>query len=274
MLWGFMDETGHSRDERQRFNGMAGLVAPLEHWAEFERKWKKTLKEFKIPHFHMKDFESSALTEFSRTSKNPFKGWSQIKKAKLFQKLLKHMETAYVYPLGSSLAMEDFRRLTPEQRALFDDPYYMGFVSVLAFVGGFLDKAGAASSVRAAIVFSDQVEFKNRALEFFERAISDEEFIKRRIDPPSFRDMRDLVPLQAADIVAYEVYKEHERQRYRPHDSPREGYQALQRMARRLGHEPLIRFRTRSDFLADVEAIETEHRRIAYWRNRKRKTAV
>jgi hypothetical protein len=272
MLSGFMDETGHSQDERQRFNGMAGVVAPYEHWAEFERKWKKTLTEFKIPHFHMKDFASSDLAEFSTRSKNPFKGWSQIKKAKLFQKLLKHMETAYVYPLGSSLCMEDFRSLTPEQRALFDDPYYMGFVAVLAYVGGFLDKAGAASSERAAIIFSDQVEFKNRALEFFEKAIGDEEFIKRRIDPPTFRDMRHVVPLQAADIVAYEVYKEHERQRYRPQDSPREGYEALQGMARRLKLEPLFRFRTRSDFQADVEAIEAEHRRIAYWRKRKGKT--
>ncbi|HEX7332610.1 MAG TPA: DUF3800 domain-containing protein [Pyrinomonadaceae bacterium] len=268
-----MDETGHSQDEKQRFNGMAGIVAPLEHWAEFERKWYKTLKDFKIPHFHMKDFASSELADYSTKSKNPFKGWSRIKKEKLFQKLLKHMETTYIYPLGSSLCMEDFRSLTPKQRALFDDPYYMGFVAVLAYVGGFLDKAGAASSERAAIVFSDQVQFRHRALEFFEKAIGDEEFIKRRIDPPSFRDMRKVLPLQAADIVAYEMYKEHERQRYRPLDSPREGFQALQQMARRLGHDPLFRFRIQSDLLADVKAIEAEHRRIAYWQNRRRKGA-
>ena len=41
MLCGFMDETGHSQDEKQRFNGMAGIVAPLEHWAQFERKWDR-----------------------------------------------------------------------------------------------------------------------------------------------------------------------------------------------------------------------------------------
>jgi len=42
---------GHSQNEKQRFNGMAGIVAPLEHWEVFDRKWKRTLKDFKISHF-------------------------------------------------------------------------------------------------------------------------------------------------------------------------------------------------------------------------------
>lgn len=45
MLTAYMDETGHSKDERQRFNGMAGLLAPTWAWEEFEPKWKQTLKE-------------------------------------------------------------------------------------------------------------------------------------------------------------------------------------------------------------------------------------
>ena len=69
MLCGFMDETGHSQDEKQRFNGMAGIVAPLEHWKVFERKWKRTLKDFKISHFHAQDFENSALADHSRNRK-------------------------------------------------------------------------------------------------------------------------------------------------------------------------------------------------------------
>ena len=99
------------------------------------------------------------------------------------------METAYVYPVGSSLCMEDFRNLTPEQRVLFADSYYMGFVSILAYVSGLLDRAGAAPTERAAIVFSDQVEFRHRAVKFFEKAYNEESFIKGRIDPPTFRDM-------------------------------------------------------------------------------------
>lgn len=49
-----MDETGHSKDERQKFVGVAGLMAPAESWAVFERKWKQALNDFKIPYFHMR----------------------------------------------------------------------------------------------------------------------------------------------------------------------------------------------------------------------------
>lgn len=46
LLTGYMDETGHSKDERQRFVGVAGLVAQAEHWEVFERKWKETFEFF------------------------------------------------------------------------------------------------------------------------------------------------------------------------------------------------------------------------------------
>lgn len=48
-LVGYMNETGHSKDERQRFVGMDGLVAPAENWEVFERKWKQTLVIFCVP---------------------------------------------------------------------------------------------------------------------------------------------------------------------------------------------------------------------------------
>jgi hypothetical protein len=55
-VWGYMDETGHSRDQKQRFNGMAGLIAPAENWNSLTVKWNKVLEEFHIPYFHMKDW--------------------------------------------------------------------------------------------------------------------------------------------------------------------------------------------------------------------------
>jgi hypothetical protein len=45
--------------------------------------------------------------------------------------------------------------------------------------------------------------------------------------------MRDLVPLQAADVVAYELKKEHERRLYEPEKQPRYGFQMLLKMTSR-----------------------------------------
>ena len=99
---GYMDETGHSRDQTQRFNGMAGLIAPSSHWKELERKWQETLDAYHIKYFHMVEFENSERARNSSSSKNRFKDWSPIKKEKLLNKLLKIIETTYPFPLARS----------------------------------------------------------------------------------------------------------------------------------------------------------------------------
>lgn len=266
---GYMDETGHSSDQRQRFNGMAGLIAPASHWKELERKWKETLDAFKITHFHMTEFENSERARNATRSKNVFKNWSSIKKEKLFSKLLKIIETTHAFPVGSVISMDDFRSLSDEQRKLFDDPYYLGFANMLAYVDFFLKSTGSAPEVKAAIVFSDQVEFRYRALQYYETAYSKE--LTTRIKPPSFDNMRDRRALQAADIIAFEFYRECERQRYRPNDEPRPGYQTICKMSNRLGFQrPLIHFQQRDELLAHAENVGKHLRRLEYWQKKKR----
>ena len=262
VVWGYMDETGHSKDQKQRFNGMAGLIAPSVNWAHLERKWKATLTEFKIPYFHMKEWTHST---------GHFIGWSKAKREKLYAKLLRKMESVYPFPLGTILSMEDFRRLNNTQQAWFDDPYYLGFGAVLAYIDFFLDKTGASLDAKALIVFSDQVEFRHRALEYYETSYTPE--LSSRINPPAFADMRKVVALQAADIVAYEFYKECERLRYRPNDNQRYGYGRLVKMTNRLGfHQPLLHFQEHKDLLGHATKIETYFKRLTAMRDKMRES--
>lgn len=268
---GYMDETGHSSDQKQRFNGMAGLIAPASHWRDLQRKWKETLDAFKISHFHMTEFENSERARNSTRSKNIFKNWSAIKKEKLYAKLLRIIETTHSFPVGSIISMDDFRSLSEKQRELFDDPYYLGFANVLAYVDFFLKETGSAPEVKAAIIFSDQVEFRYRALQYYETAYSKE--LTSRIKPPVFDNMRDLAPLQAADIIAFEFYKECERRRYRPNDDPRPGYLTICKMTNRLGFQrPLIHFQQKDELFAHAENIDKHLRRVSYWA--KKRTAA
>jgi len=249
MLTGFMDETGHSQDEAQRFNGIAGLLAPSDHWVKFEDKWNRTLDEFKIPYFHMKDFEARDVGG----SKSFYKGWSELKRRKLFGKLLRNMEVIHPLPIGVSIPMEEFRKFTEKERGHFGDPYFLCFLVILSYSTTFLDATGAAPSEKVALVFSDQVEFKYRALKLYDEALKIGSSIKRSANPPDFRAMRDLVPLQAADIVAYEIYKEHDRVLYRPHHKPRFGYERLAKMSARLGFNPMFDFFTKTKLIEYVE---------------------
>ncbi len=221
LLKGYMDETGHSKDERQRFVGVAGLVALVEDWEASERKWKETLSVFKIPYFHMKDFANR---------RKHYENWSELKRKKLLGKLFRIIATTHPFPVGAIVSLDDYRSFSAEDRELMGDPYHyclMGCVYMPAW-----RTENASTDTRIAIIFSEQSEFKNMAgllLDDFKQNNT----AGKRFDLPEFEDMKTFVPLQAADIVAYELYKEFERRRYRPQDDQRYGYVELMKIALR-----------------------------------------
>lgn len=220
-LIGYIDETGHSKDEQQRFVGVAGLVAPAENWEAFEHKWKQILSVFKIPYFHMKDFANR---------RRHYEGWSELKRQKLLGKLLRIVATTHPFPVGAIVSLDDYRSFSLEDRELMGDPYHfclMGCVYLPAW-----RTENDPPDVRVAIVFSEQSEFKSMAgllLEDFNRKYP----AAKRFDQPVFQSMKTVEPLQAADIIAYELYKEFERRRYRPQDKQRYGYMELMKVALR-----------------------------------------
>ncbi len=254
-LSAYLDETGHSKDERQKFVGIAGLIAPITSWETFERKWKETLKAFKIPYFHMKEFAHSEKT---------FKDWEdkEAKRRKLFGKLMLNIETTHPLPFGAIIPMDDFRSFTKEQQDYFHDPYFLCFQSLVAACSSILEFRKVPVEEKVALIFSDQVEFRTRALQIYKN-VEDTNFYVRRSTPPVFRDMREIVPLQAADIIAYEMHKEFERQLYRSSAKPRYGYQKIVKMSNRAGHNsPLFRFFTKTDLATYIERYDVTGRLI------------
>jgi hypothetical protein len=233
MLTAYMDETGHSKDERQKFNGMAGLMTKEESWLIYEREWGKILKHFKIPYIHMKE------------ARKMFAGWPEPKVKDLSRCVWEIIVGIEALPIGSIIPMDEFRTLEAQLRDCFLDPYYMAMQDCMFFATAPLMEEGAFKDnidARVAMVFSDQVEFKYEAMRLFEAAKKNWRGIKTdKIDPPAFRDMRVLTPLQAADIVAYEIYKEYDRLRYNPKRKQRYGYEQLEKIFENFKNEFLGR---------------------------------
>lgn len=251
----YMDETGHSRDERQKFVGIAGLIAPVASWETFERKWKATLKAYKLPYFHMKEFAHWEKT---------FRDWKdkEAKRKKLLGKLILHIETTHPLPFGAIMPMDAFRSFTKEQQGYLRDPYFLCFQSLVAACSSILEGKKVPDEEKVALIFSDQVEFRSRALEIYKN-VEDAGFYVRRSTPPVFRDMREDMALQAADIIAYEMHKEFERRLHRPTAVPRYGYQRIVKMSNRAGYsEPLFRVFTKTDLAMYIERYERTGRLI------------
>jgi Protein of unknown function (DUF3800) len=229
MLTAYMDETGHSRDEKQHFNGMAGLMAPAEYWEVFEDKWYKLLTKFRLPYIHMKEMRTLLA------------GWSESKIKKLSEAVWKVIKETRAMPIGSIIPMDDFRPLEEKLRRYALDPYYLAMQDCISLStisvmpGPFM-----SSDSRVTMIFSDQVEFKHEAHRMFDAAVKADK-TKPRVDPPAFHDMRDLLPLQAADVVAYEIYKEYDRTYYgRSSRKKRYGYEQLEEMIAWLNEGQII----------------------------------
>lgn len=214
-LSAFMDETGHSKEERQKFVGMAGLIATRADWAGFEREWKKALQSFDIPHFHMKDFAHF---------RGAFKGWSESDRRNIYGQLLEILRTTHVLPFGAVISMDDYRQLSEERQGIFDDPYFLAFA--VCAVHALILMAPMPRDEKIGMVFSEQVEFRGRAIKLYEK-VRKVHAAGQKLSRPEFGDMRDVVQLQGADVVAYELYKEFERRRYRPTAKQRHGYSDL-----------------------------------------------
>lgn len=202
----YMDETGHAADDAQRFCGMAGFLAPADRWEVFEGKWKQVLVDFKIPYFHMKEFAHS---------EGVFAGWrgKELKRRKLFGTLLNKIAAIHPIPIGSITSLDAYRALTDEDRMIHHDPYLRSLLDCSGMPGIVL--RDQPPEVRYAVVFSEQTEFRHRAESVYQMIRKGFTFASRMMYP-DFKDMRALVPLQAADIIAYELHKEFERQLYQP----------------------------------------------------------
>jgi hypothetical protein len=131
-----------------------------------------------------------------------------------------------------------------------------------------LAKRLAGHDIRVAMVFSDQVEFRYEALQMYETAIRTmPEGIRDKIDPPDFRNMRDWGALQAADMVAYEIYKERERVYCNLPRNQRYGYK---RMLSFKNDPPIAVRYHNANTLADILSVAERNTRIEeYWKRKR-----
>lgn len=113
MLTGYMDESGHSEDPALHFAGMAGFVAPLRSWQEFEKHWQPTLDSYGLKEpFHMKDFAHSV---------GEFRDWGkeESKRQELFGKLIATIRKTEAKPIGTIISIEAYNSLSEPQRSVF-----------------------------------------------------------------------------------------------------------------------------------------------------------
>jgi hypothetical protein len=209
MLTAYLDESQDSK--RERFLVVAGFLAPADVWAPFWKEWDEALTDEDIPAFHAKDCEHG---------KSHFEGFSPERRAEIQRRFI-GIITAHPGLLGHGTAIElpAYEELRPELRRFFQivpggpvsgdtsDPYFFAWQLTIQLIAKLPWVEDLPSEERIAFVF-DQNDFKGRALDSFAGLRHARRVLYRhRLGTIAFDDHRIIKPLQAADILAYELFR-------------------------------------------------------------------
>jgi hypothetical protein len=190
-LVAYFDEAGHSSSTF--FVALGGCIASVESWAMFEKEWAGTLEQYQIECFHMKDFESY---------KKAFKRMDKETHNALIKDLLNIMNRNTDLYIGTIEDVEDHKLAQPPK----EDPYVHCVMVCMDSLASYAQRGGYSLE----IIFAVQPEFQKR-VKFFYPQLRELGGMYATLGDSDFRMPKACLPLQAADIVAYEVRKEFER---------------------------------------------------------------
>ncbi len=239
-LKAYFDGSGHIKDPNLHFTGMAGFVAPKRIWEDVQGKWNAIACDYSLREpFHMRHFAHSL---------GQFKGWEKRRKESLYRSLIQILVESEAMPTGCIVSGAAFQSLNARQQAALKSPY---FTAMQECIRGACSQAIALEPETVDIVFAKQLDYGTldaKGEENRENSGTTERLfyaIKHNV-PQLGRYMgtyesgepATMIPLQAADILAYEITKEYENL-ITSKRAIRRSYQELMRTG---GHRPLVKF--------------------------------
>ncbi|MEP6934241.1 MAG: DUF3800 domain-containing protein [Nitrospirota bacterium] len=201
MLKAFFDDSGKSNDPAETVYGIGGCVAPLAAWELLEKEWKTVLDKFCVPYLHMKEYAHST---------GAFQvGWKgeETKRRDFLSSLMDIMVPYVMTYLGATVLIEDFNRLTDSQKKVLLDPHFMCMQDV--FLGASIQAHDDPPEEKVDLIFSQQDEDKGHALALYSAYTTAREtgpdLLRERLGAFTYASFKDTIPLQVADLVAYEL---------------------------------------------------------------------
>ena len=188
MFTAYLDDSGSPDDTLAVV--VAGFVASDEQWERFERNWNATLKQFGVPLFHMREFAHSVGAFYKFKGNREDREW-------LLRQLLSHIKLRVRHSCGHAVIMNDFRKVSSSHamEAIDITPYSLCGRTCLASVSAWAKRWGIAES-QIRYVFEDGSRGKGTL---------EQRILRDKGITPEFKKKHESIPLQAADLFAYEL---------------------------------------------------------------------
>jgi hypothetical protein len=209
----YFDESGiHANAE---ICGIAGFFGNEGSWKNLESKWETVLREFEVCEFHAERFWSR--DESGRRVK-PYAGWSDPKADKFLERLLQAIKRCRIYPIGAAVVGKEWEALSRGERIYLtggevrngkfrtagspSKKYFLPFLQVVQRVARY-----CKNDERACFFFGLDRTFSGYALNYYRDIIGRKWDWTAHLGDIAFPRSGCTKPLQAADLLAYEVYQ-------------------------------------------------------------------
>ncbi|MFZ0460016.1 MAG: DUF3800 domain-containing protein [Rhodoplanes sp.] len=197
----FTDDSASDAGDRRLF--LAGYLNRAEWWAVFADTWAQELRaEPAIDYLKMVE---------AQNLRDQFRGWDpQVRDEKLrgLARVIRHFE-----PLSFqvSVSREFYSRVVaPVSPYGIATPYYPCCEATMAVLANFAAESKMEGQIE--FIFDEQDRISDDIQRFFEKSTGQLPRKARRkiAGPPLFRNDKQFLPLQAADMLAWHIRREHE----------------------------------------------------------------
>lgn len=191
----FIDESGIH--EGSPVVSVGGYFARPKTWKEFTRDWRMVLRPAGIECYHASDCQAL---------RGEFEGWQPTERDALVKKLLPVIPRHSLAGIAMAIALRDYEAATGGEEwpdDLADSPYAVCFQWLLREI---VENAQKANSREAIAIVHENNDFKKDADAAFDW-VKENWDLNDNLHSLTFAPKEKYVPLQAADVLAFEAGK-------------------------------------------------------------------
>jgi Protein of unknown function (DUF3800) len=205
LLRACFDETHIGKSDP--ITSIAGFIAGKDDWDSVESQWRSLLRDLDVPYVHLAEM---------RAQKGVFAKCDQLKIKYAENQCAKIITENNLIPVFSSVSRADWNSMSGDNWNIFiaryKNPFHLAFEHVLQNVQFYARARGES----VAIVFSEQDELRYTSNEIYNCYANPP--VNVELDSLTFANMRKVIPLQTADVIASEINEYWERAEGRPDD--------------------------------------------------------
>lgn len=200
MFSAYFDESG--TDEKSPVIVVAGWLANDKEWIKLSNKWQAVLAKYDLPYFRMSKWQARQGPYKTMTEKD----WKQLIE-RLTAIIKKHTSIGIFGAFHRATYDEVLREIYGKNyKTKFVKPYGVCAMRCMDTLRRWMKSKSLDGPL--AYVFEAGARYSGEFFESYKAAQKGSRFKQSYPGGISFYDKRVMLPLQAADILAYEMYRE------------------------------------------------------------------